>query len=44
MLSLIKLEIQVVSRLLRVSFVLVLAGAASVALAQGGGGIGRAGT
>jgi hypothetical protein len=44
MLSLIKLEIQMVSRLLRVSLALILAGAASVALAEGGGGIGRAGT
>lgn len=32
------------SRLLRVSLALILAGAASAALAEGGGGIGRAGT
>jgi hypothetical protein len=32
------------SRLLRVSAALILAGAASAALAEGGGGIGRAGT
>lgn len=44
MLSLIKLEIQMGSRLLRVSLALILAGAASAALAEGGGGIGRAGT
>lgn len=33
-----------VSRLLRVSLALILAGAASAALAEGGAGIGRAGT
>jgi hypothetical protein len=43
MLSLIKMEIQMCSRLLRVSLALILAGAASAALAEGGGGIGRAG-
>ncbi|MFM0226917.1 hypothetical protein [Paraburkholderia dipogonis] len=32
------------SRFLRVSLALILAGAASAALAEGGGGIGRAGT